>query len=143
MRRLLFIIALLSLVALPASAFAEDWECKYTGHWTMDGAKDNDNFSWIVIWRAEGPDKWAVVGNNADKYGESTMDGHCDAKTCILHQEYKNGQLVGHKYTWRGTFVDKPESPTSVINAFKGEWREEPNGASHGGWEAAARCVKK
>ena len=121
-----------AVLAMTTTAAAETWECRYTGHWTTEDSGNAGDFTWLLTWRTAGAG-WELTGNYTDRYGKSTLDGHCQQSECKMRQHSVSGSLDGKTYFWRGTYTDSADGNDRTINKFTGTWGDSPDHRSNGG----------
>jgi hypothetical protein len=143
MTKLKLLVPLVALVMLGGVARADRWRCEYKGDWTNTNDGNGGRFTWSLMWESR-DGGWKVTGDYEDRYGSSTLDGHCRDKRCTLDQHYTSGQLDGKWYYWQGTYSDTNDGPGRTINTFTGTWGNAPNHRGSGGeWKAKAVCRKQ
>ena len=139
-RALSFALSMISLFATVAPAFAvETWTCNYKGRWTTNASKNAGDFNWVVYWVKDAKAGWNVLGNYHDRYGFSWFDGDCNNNKCTFNQTYKQGELKGSTYIWKGSYTDKTLAKGKTLNTISGNWgtKDQP---VQGKWNAKATC---
>lgn len=129
------------LLGLTTTAQAEIWACNYDGQWSTFNSNDRGVFNWKVIWQSNAKDGWNITGDYTDQYGESVLNGTCSGRSCSLTQDYRNGQLQGKRYYWKGDYTDQMDGATS-INRFNGTWGTSSQASDGGKWNAVATCLR-